>query len=79
MVVHARANTLVFVRQYEDETLLIALQRDGEGHCVLSNSPIIPTGSWEKFDGEGKLAQEADYIELTLPTESATVWQWSAA
>lgn len=74
MVVHARADTLVFVRQYEDETLLIALQREGEGLCVLPHSPIIPAGNWEKANGEGKLVREADNIELTLPPESATVW-----
>ncbi|MDN6229025.1 MAG: maltodextrin glucosidase, partial [Enterobacterales bacterium] len=78
MVVHARADTLVFVRQYEDETLLVALQREGKGRCVLPHSPILPAGCWENVVGEGKLVREADYIELTLPTESATVWRWAA-
>ena len=67
---------LVFIRQYENETVLIALQRNGRGRCILPNSPFIPAGRWRCIEGDGKLACENGYIELMMSAESAGVWRW---
>ncbi|MEG1225376.1 MAG: maltodextrin glucosidase [Hafnia sp.] len=75
-IVHARDEMLVFIRQYENETVLIALQRNGRGRCILPNSPFIPAGRWRCIEGDGKLACENGYIELMMSAESAGVWRW---
>lgn len=75
-IVHAREDMLVFVRQYENETVLIALQREGRGRCILPNSPFIPVGQWKRIEGDGKLVRESGYIELIMSAESAGVWRW---
>lgn len=75
-IVHAREDMLVFVRQYENETVLIALQREGRGRCILPNSPFIPVGQWKRIEGDGKLVRESGYIELIMSAESAAVWRW---
>ncbi|MBW7982107.1 maltodextrin glucosidase [Enterobacillus tribolii] len=77
-VIYCRGETLVFVRTYEHETWLVALQRERTGECVLPLTPLLPSGAWICQEGEGVLTGEADYLALSLPAESATVWRISA-
>lgn len=78
-IVHARDDTLIFIRQYENETVLIALHRNGCGRCILPHSPFIPVGRWSCIEGDGKLVRENGYIELMMSAESVGVWRIDSA
>lgn len=73
-VVYCRDETLMFVRAYQRETLLVAIQRSGDAQCSLPLTPLLAAGRWQREVGEGVLTGDADCLNLALPQESATVW-----
>lgn len=73
-VIHADDESLLFIRQWQDEHLLIAIQRAGRGALTLPYTPLLPHGPWQRLCGEGQLEVGAQMMALDLPAESASLW-----
>ena len=74
-VLYAQGNTLVFLRVYQHEQVLVALQRGPAASGVLPLTPLLQAGEWKALEGEGVLTSELDQLSLALPEESVTVWR----
>jgi alpha-glucosidase len=74
-VLHAAAETLIFVRLYQQEQVLVALQRGGNGKVALPHSPLLATGQWQRLEGDGELNNELNAISLLLGEESVSLWR----
>ncbi|HHK8066112.1 TPA: maltodextrin glucosidase, partial [Serratia marcescens] len=74
-VLYASGETLVFVRLYQQEQVLVALQRDGSGQAQLPHNPLLARGPWRRVEGRGELSETAGGLRLQLAEESATVWR----
>ncbi|ELV7527935.1 maltodextrin glucosidase [Edwardsiella ictaluri] len=73
-VIHADGETLLFIRRLERQSILVAIQRTGEGEVSLPCTPLLPTGAWRALCGAGRLAVGVETLTLRLPAESASVW-----
>jgi len=74
-VLYATGETLVFVRTYQQEQVLVALQRCGNGDVVLPYNPLLPAGAWQRLEGEGELNAVDNGLQLRLGAESASIWR----
>ncbi|QPT14501.1 maltodextrin glucosidase [Serratia rubidaea] len=75
-VLYAQGETLVFVRTYQQERVLVALQRSGGNQAVrLAYSPLLTPGDWRRLEGEGELSACDGGLSLRLVAESASVWR----
>ncbi|MGL6018380.1 MAG: maltodextrin glucosidase [Gibbsiella quercinecans] len=74
-VLYAAGETLVFVRAYYQERVLVALQRNGGGEVVLPYSPLLTPGAWQQEEGESLLMAEEGGVRLRLAEESVAVWR----
>ncbi|UKG75645.1 maltodextrin glucosidase [Serratia marcescens] len=75
-VLYASGETLVFVRLYQQEQVLVALQRDGSGQAQLPHNPLLARGPWRRVEGRGELSEKGGGLRLQLAEESATVWRY---
>lgn len=73
-VIHADEESLLFIRQWQDEHLLIAIRRTGRGTLSVPYTPLLPHGTWRLLCGEGKLDASAQGMALDLAAESASLW-----
>ncbi|MFI8417638.1 maltodextrin glucosidase [Serratia sp. NPDC078593] len=74
-VLYAQGETLVFVRTYQQERVLVALQRGGSHPAVqLPYSPLVTQGEWQRLEGQGELVAHEGGITLSLHEESVTLW-----
>lgn len=74
-VLYASGETLVFVRLYQQEQVLVALQRDGSGRAQLPYNLLLARGPWRRVEGRGELSETAGGLRLQLAEETATVWR----
>lgn len=74
-VLHASGETLVFVRIYQQEQVLVALQRGGSGAVTLQHSPLLAAGKWQRLEGDGELHDGQNAVSLQLGEESVTLWR----
>lgn len=74
-VLYAQGETLVFVRTYQRELVLVALQRSDSGEVELPYSPLLREGKWQLVEGEGELVAQEGGLRLQLAAESASVWR----
>ncbi|MGG4625387.1 maltodextrin glucosidase [Serratia odorifera] len=74
-VLFAHGETLVFVRTYQHERVLVALQRDASNHEIaLPYSPLLPPGDWQRQEGLGDMQSCDDGVVLRLAEQSVTLW-----
>ncbi len=74
-VLYAQGETLVFVRTYQREQVLVALQRSDSGDVELPYSPLLREGKWQLVEGEGERVAQEGGLRLQLAAESASVWR----
>lgn len=74
-VLHAVGETLVFVRLYQQEQVLVALQRTGSGAVTLPHTPLLAAGQWQRLEGKGEMEETQNAMSLQLSEESVTLWR----
>lgn len=70
-VIYAEENVVVFLRLYQQERVLVAINRGEPCEVVLPESPLLDAKVWHCKEGKGTLQDEV----LSLPAISASVWQ----
>ncbi|MGP3593739.1 maltodextrin glucosidase [Vagococcus sp. WN89Y] len=70
-VIYAREDVLVFMRVYQQQRVLVAINRGDACEVVPEPCPLLGGNTWRLKEGTGTL--EADC--LMLPAISACVWQ----
>ncbi|MGL5456128.1 MAG: maltodextrin glucosidase [Citrobacter telavivensis] len=69
-VIYAEDNVVVFLRVYQQQRVLVAINRGEACEVVLPASPLLNVTAWGCKEGKGQLSDEI----LTLPAISATLW-----
>lgn len=69
-VVYAEDNVVVFLRVYQQQRVLVAINRGEACEVVLPASPLLNVTEWHCKEGKGQLVEDV----LSLPTISATLW-----
>ncbi|HAU4366559.1 TPA: maltodextrin glucosidase [Citrobacter amalonaticus] len=69
-VVYAEDNVVVFLRVYQQQRVLVAINRGEACEVVLPASPLLNVTEWRCKEGKGQLVEDV----LSLPTISATLW-----
>ena len=70
-VIYAEENVVVFLRVWQQERVLVAINRGEPCEVVLTPSPLLDAKVWHCKEGKGTLSHDV----LSLPAVSATVWQ----
>ncbi|CNE64218.1 maltodextrin glucosidase [Yersinia nurmii] len=74
-VVFASGDSLVFVRTYRQERILVALQRGQGAEICLPESPLLNVENWRREEGDSQLILNAENVNLQLVGESFTLWR----
>ena len=69
-VMYAQDNVVVFVRVYNQQRVLVAINRGEACEVVLEDSPLLAGKTWKSKEGKATLQENV----LMLPAISATVW-----
>ena len=69
-VVYAHDNVVVFARVYNQQRVLVAINRGEACEVVLDDSPLLGVKAWQLKEGKGDLHEGI----LSLPAISACVW-----
>ena len=69
-VIYAEDNVVVFLRVYQQQRVLVAINRGDACEVVLPTSPLLNVTEWHCKEGKGQLSDDI----LTLPAISATLW-----
>ena len=69
-VVYAHDNVVVFARVYNQQRVLIAINRGEACEVVLDNSPLLKVATWKIKEGKATIQDGV----LALPAVSATIW-----
>ncbi len=70
-VIYAEGNVVIFLRLYQQERVLVAINRGEHCEVVLPESPLLDVKVWHGKEGKGTLQDGV----LSLPAISASVWQ----
>ena len=70
-VVSAEGDVVVFVRVYQHERVLVAINRGEACEVVLSDVPLLDVPAWQCKVGTGTIEDNV----LSLPAVSATIWR----
>ena len=70
-VIYAEGNVVIFLRLYQQERVLVAINRGEPCEVVLPESPLLDVKVWHGKEGKGTLQEGV----LSLPAISASVWQ----
>ncbi|MBS6737965.1 maltodextrin glucosidase [Phytobacter diazotrophicus] len=70
-VIYAEGNVVIFLRLYQQERVLVAINRGESCEVVLPESPLLDVKVWHGKEGKGTLQDGV----LSLPAISASVWQ----
>ncbi len=70
-VVSAEGDVVVFVRVYQHERVLVAINRGEACEVVLSDVPLLDVPAWQCKVGTGTIKDNV----LSLPAVSATIWR----
>ncbi len=68
-VVYAHDNVVVFVRVYNQQRVLVAINRGEACEVVLDDSPLLNVSAWQLKEGKGSVQEDP-----SLPAISASVW-----
>ena len=66
----AHDNVVVFVRVYNQQRVLVAINRGEACEVVLEDSPLLAGKTWKIKEGKAMFQESV----LTLPAISAAVW-----
>jgi hypothetical protein len=69
-VVYAHDNVVVFVRVYNQQRALVAINRGEACEVVLDHSPLLNVKTWLLKEGKGTIQENI----LSLPAVSASIW-----
>ncbi|HDR2689406.1 maltodextrin glucosidase [Enterobacter ludwigii] len=69
-VVYAHDNVVVFARVYNQQRVLVAINRGEACEVVLDDSPLLHVKAWQRKEGKGTIQEGI----LSLPAISASVW-----
>ena len=69
-VMYAEDNVVVFLRVYQQQRVLVAINRGEACEVVLPSSPLLNVAAWHSKEGKGQIVDDT----LTLPAISASVW-----
>jgi len=69
-VVYAHDNVVVFMRVYNQQRVLVAINRGDACEVVLEDSPLLAGKTWKSKEGKATFQDGV----LTLPAISAAVW-----
>ncbi len=69
-VIYAEDNVVVFLRVYQQQRVLVAINRGEACEVVLPASPLLNVTEWRGKEGKGQLSDDI----LTLPAISASLW-----
>lgn len=69
-VAYAHDNVVVFVRVYNQQRVLVAINRGEACEVVLDDSPLLKVATWTNKEGKATIQDGV----LALPAVSATVW-----
>ncbi|HCC0887860.1 TPA: maltodextrin glucosidase [Salmonella enterica] len=69
-VLYAEGDVVVFIRVYQQQRALVAINRGDACEVVLPASPLLNVAGWQGKTGSGDISEGI----LTLPAISATVW-----
>ena len=69
-VVYAHDNVVVFVRVYNQQRVLVAINRGEACEVVLDDSPLLKVATWKNKEGKATIQDGV----LALPAISATIW-----
>lgn len=70
-VVYAEGDVVAFVRVYQNERVLVAINRGPQASITLPWNPLLSGRAWTQLEGEAGL----DNRELSLPGVSVAVWR----
>ena len=69
-VVYAHDNVVVFARVYNQQRVLVAINRGEACEVVLDDSPLLNVAAWKSKEGKATIQDGV----LALPAISATIW-----
>ncbi|WP_024553006.1 maltodextrin glucosidase [Franconibacter helveticus 513] len=70
-VLYAEGDVFVFVRVYQRERVLVAINRGAACEVALAEEPLLDKANWQHQEGEGELAGQT----LKLSANTAAVWR----
>lgn len=74
-VIHASGDSLIFIRSYQRERVMVAIQRNRASDIFLPVSPLLNVAQWQRLEGASELDITDAGINLHLSGESVTVWR----
>lgn len=69
-VIHAEGDVFIFMRVYQQQRLLVAINRGAAADVTLPASPLMDVTQWQIKEGKGEIMSDV----LHLPAVSASVW-----
>ncbi|MNC62202.1 Maltodextrin glucosidase [compost metagenome] len=70
-VIYAQGDVVVFVRVYQGERVLVAINRGEETAVNLPWEPLLNNKAWTQLEGEASFENH----QLSLPEVSVSVWR----
>lgn len=71
---YADEESILFLRVYGEERLLVALTRRGEANLSLPQQPLL-AGAWQPLLGEAQLTQSPEGLQLQQRGPILSLWQ----
>ena len=69
-VIYAQGDVVIFVRVWQNERVLVALNRGEETALTLPWDPLLTDKDWTRLEGKAKFENR----ELSLPAVSVALW-----
>lgn len=69
-MIYAQDNVVVFLRVYNQQRVLVAINRGEACEVVLPASPLLNVNAWQIKEGKADLQD----CVLSLPAISAAIW-----
>ncbi|MNG20638.1 Maltodextrin glucosidase [compost metagenome] len=69
-MVYAHNHVVVFARVYNQQRVLVAINRGEACEVVLDDSPLLNLQTWQLKEGKGDIQEGV----LSLPAISASIW-----
>ncbi|AYW90155.1 maltodextrin glucosidase [Yersinia pseudotuberculosis] len=73
-VIHASGDSLVFIRSYQTERVMVAIQRSDDADIFLPASPLLNVAEWQRLEGGANLAVSETGVNMGLEGKSVTLW-----
>ncbi|MGT3171176.1 maltodextrin glucosidase [Yersinia enterocolitica] len=74
-VIHTNGDSLVFIRSYQRERVMVAIQRNHASDIFLPVSPLLNVAQWQRLEGVSELELTDAGVNLQLSGESVTLWR----